>query len=86
MTFGANLACYRLVGLRTTIPGSSWHGVRSIHASSLRHARQQDHYHVLGLTQSSSKRDIKNKYYEVRRRSSVTGMKRSNFVATREEK
>ena len=67
MSFSNNRACCRFGGLRTTIPGKLWHNTRSIHASSLRHARQQDHYHVLGLTKSSSKRDIKNKYYEVSR-------------------
>lgn len=48
-------------GFHRTIPLA----VRHLHASTTWLATQQDHYDVLGLTQSSSKRDIKNKYYEV---------------------
>ncbi|GHJ84410.1 hypothetical protein NliqN6_0812 [Naganishia liquefaciens] len=69
MSFGLQPVCCRFSGLRTTIPGRSWHTARPIHTSSLRQARQQDHYHVLGLTKSSSKRDIKNKYYELSKKS-----------------
>lgn len=50
-----------LSGFHKTLPFA----VRHLHASTTRLATQQDHYDVLGLTQSSSKRDIKNKYYEV---------------------
>jgi hypothetical protein len=66
MSCGTNLACSRAMRNRMIDPTCIWRNTRPFHASTLHRARQQDHYHVLGLTKNSSKRDVKNKYYEVR--------------------